>query len=51
MGGFAIYLPLSGFYTWPPLQDLDPRIGSDLGDPILNASIRWWNATTTTALE
>jgi F5/8 type C domain-containing protein len=41
------YLLLAAIYTWPLLRDRSTRIASDPGDPILTASVLWWNATTT----
>ena len=42
---FVGYLLLAAIYTWPLLRDRATRIASDPGDPILNASVLWWNAT------
>jgi hypothetical protein len=41
------YLLLAAIYTWPLLRDRSTRVASDPGDPILTASVLWWNATTT----
>src|SRR6266550_7907362 len=43
---FAIYLLLTGVYTWPLLRNLGSRVPSDPADPVLTASVLWWNATT-----
>lgn len=43
---FAGFLALAAVYTHPLLQRSASRIASDPYDPILNASILWWNATT-----
>ncbi len=40
------YAGLSAWYTWPLLRDARTLIASDPGDPILTASILWWDATT-----
>lgn len=40
------YLALAAIYTRPLLGELSSRIASDAGDPVLNAGILWWNATT-----
>ncbi len=37
---------LAAVATWPLLRDLHIRIASDPGDPILSATVLWWNATT-----
>jgi hypothetical protein len=42
----AIYLLATGVYSWPLLRDLGTRLPSDPADPVFNASILWWNATT-----
>src|SRR5436190_16194640 len=42
----AIYLLLAAVYTRPLLSRLSSQIASDPGDPVLNESILWWNATT-----
>lgn len=41
----VLYLLLAGIYTRPLLEQSSSRIASDPYDPILNASILWWNAT------
>jgi F5/8 type C domain len=43
---FFIYLFVAAIYTHPLLELSGSRIAGDAGDPILNASILWWNATT-----
>src|SRR5262249_46994308 len=43
---FAIYLLATGIYTWPLLRTMGSRLPSDPADPVFNASILWWNATT-----
>jgi hypothetical protein len=43
---FLLYLALTAVYTWPLLPLSGSMIAADPGDPILNASILWWNATT-----
>lgn len=42
----AIYLLVTGVYTWPLLRYAGTRLPSDPADPVFNASILWWNATT-----
>lgn len=42
----AAFLVLGAVYTHPLLRHSSSRIASDPYDPILNASILWWNATT-----
>jgi len=46
LGILAIYLALAAVYTHPLLQLSTTHIANDPYDPILNASILWWNATT-----
>ena len=41
----ALYAALAAVYTWPLLAFVDTRIAGS-GDPLLNAAILWWNATT-----
>jgi len=36
---------IAAVYTWPLLREARSRIAADPFDPILNASILWWNAT------
>ena len=43
---FAVYVLISAWYTSPLLSLGSSRIAGDPGDPVLNASILWWNATT-----
>ena len=45
-GVFALYLILAALSTRPLLELSQSHIAGDPGDPILNASILWWNATT-----
>jgi hypothetical protein len=42
----VVYLLLAAVYTHPLLEFSSTRIANDPYDPILNASILWWNATT-----
>jgi hypothetical protein len=42
----AVYVALTLVYTWPLAVEGERLIASDPGDPILNASILWWNAVT-----
>ena len=42
---FAAYFLIATVYTWPLLRHAGDQIASDPFDPILNASILWWNAT------
>ena len=41
----AAYVLIATVYTWPLLYHAGDHIASDPFDPILNASILWWNAT------
>ena len=41
-----LYLLTAAIYTRPLLEQSTTRIANDPYDPILNASILWWNATT-----
>lgn len=41
----AAYVLIAAAYTWPLLWRAGDQIVSDPFDPILNASILWWNAT------
>lgn len=43
---FAGYLLIAAVYTHPLLARRADAIASDRYDPVLNASILWWNATT-----
>lgn len=45
IAALSIYFALAALYTWPLLAEGGSRIASDPGDPVLNASILWWNAT------
>ncbi len=38
------FLALAVFWTWPLTADLGSRVPHDLGDPIFNIWILWWNA-------
>src|SRR5688500_10748406 len=42
----AAYVAIAGVYTHPLLARLTDGIANDRYDPVLNASILWWNATT-----
>ena len=42
----AAYVVIAGVYTHPLLARLTDGIANDRYDPVLNASILWWNATT-----
>ena len=46
LGLVAIYLAIAAVYTHPLLLESRERIANDPYDPILNASILWWNAKT-----
>ena len=46
LAALAAYVVIAGFYTHPLLARLSDRIANDRYDPVLNASILWWNATT-----
>jgi len=39
------YLAFAVAYTWPLVPQIGSVIVSDPGDPILNTTILWWNAT------
>lgn len=41
---FAAYSALAVLVTFPLILDLSSRLPKDLGDPLLTASILWWNA-------
>jgi len=45
MMALAAYVLIAAVYTWPLLGSAGDHIASDAGDPILNTSILWWNAT------
>jgi len=40
----ALYTGLTVALTWPLLIQLNTTLASDLGDPLLNMWILWWNA-------
>jgi hypothetical protein len=40
----AAYLAAALLWTWPVAANLTTRVASDLGDPLLNIWILWWNA-------
>lgn len=42
----AAYVVIAAVYTYPLLGRLTDGIANDKYDPVLNASILWWNATT-----
>jgi hypothetical protein len=42
----GLYLALSVWYTSPLLERSQSQIAADPGDPVLVASLLWWNATT-----
>ncbi len=44
-GVLVVYFLLSFWYTSPLVQLSQSRIAGDAGDPVLNASVLWWNAT------
>lgn len=46
IGVLAAYLLISAFYTHPLLARLSDGVANDRYDPVLNAAILWWNATT-----
>jgi len=39
-----MYFAIAAVYTWPLLRDVNTRVGVHFLDPVLNASILWWNA-------
>src|ERR1043165_5075630 len=41
---FIVYLALAVTFTWPLARVMSSAVPSDLGDPILNTWILWWNA-------
>lgn len=43
---FVIYAAIAVAYTHPLLMQATEQIANDRFDPVLNASILWWNATT-----
>jgi len=40
----AAFLAAAILWTWPVAANLTTRVASDLGDPLLNIWILWWNA-------
>jgi hypothetical protein len=42
---FALYLLFAIALTWPLVLRLGTAVPNDLGDPLLNVWILWWNAT------
>lgn len=42
---FAGFTALAAFCTWPLLGQAGSRIALNTGDPALNTTILWWNAT------
>jgi hypothetical protein len=46
IGVFALYFFIAAIYTQPLLRTSGSHIANDPGDPVLNASVLWWNATT-----
>ena len=42
---FALFTSIAALYLWPLWGRLATHIGPDAGDPTLNATILWWNAT------
>lgn len=42
----AFYLVLAVVLTWPLTAQLSTAVPNDLGDPLLNAWLLWWNAQT-----
>lgn len=44
LSAFAAYSALAVFVTFPLVLHLSSRLPHDLGDPLLAASILWWNA-------
>ena len=45
-GALIAYILLALLYTWPLIQQSASGIADEPYDPILNASVLWWNATT-----
>lgn len=41
---FAAFTGLAVLLTWPLAQGLGSHVPSDVGDPVLNTWILWWNA-------
>jgi len=46
VGVLILYLILAALSTRPLIELSQSRIAGDPGDPVLNASVLWWNATT-----
>jgi hypothetical protein len=46
LGILCLYVVIAAIYTRPLLEVSRSRIAGDPGDPVLVASILWWNATT-----
>ncbi len=46
LGVLGLYLILSAWYTSPLVELSQSKIAVDPGDPVLVASVLWWNATT-----
>ncbi|CAN5639177.1 hypothetical protein BH23ACI1_BH23ACI1_10460 [soil metagenome] len=46
LAAFVFFVALAALYTHPVLVRSGTAIASDSYDPVLNASILWWNATT-----
>jgi hypothetical protein len=44
VSAFLAYSALAVLVTFPLILDLSSRLPKDLGDPLLSASILWWNA-------
>lgn len=44
-GALTAYLLIAVLYTWPLVPLSGTRISGNAGDPILNTSVLWWNAT------
>ena len=44
---FGVYLLLSVLVTWPLVRDMRTLIAGGTTDPVLNAAVLQWNATTT----
>ena len=39
------YLAITVLMAWPLVRDIDQRVSNDVGDPVLNTWILWWNTT------
>lgn len=46
LAAFVLYAAIAVAYTHPLLMRATEQIANDRFDPVLNASILWWNATT-----